>query len=170
MMLLVRPRCCETSIAHAELNIRHQDVPVTRGIDCFSERTNFDLKKNSARPLAAHKVPTNKVPTTKMPPRRVGVIGYGKIGKFLVERMLAPDCPSELHLVFVFDTLPDALDGSVVPESLRLGDLADWPTRSPDLIVEVTLNPCVPPSSPVPVMSSHRSPTRTSRRRGARSC
>jgi predicted dinucleotide-utilizing enzyme len=94
-------------------------------------------------------------------PRRIGVIGFGKIGKFLVEKMLSPDCPVELQLVFVFDAMPNTFDGTTVPESLRLADLSDFERYSPDLIVEASAHVAPPRIACVCPCTSPRSHTRT---------
>ena len=96
-------------------------------------------------------------------PRRIGVIGFSKIGKFLVEKMLSPDCPVELQLVFVFDAMPNTsrFDGTTVPESLRLADLSDFERYSPDLIVEASAHVAPPRIACVCSYTSPRSHTRT---------
>lgn len=64
--------------------------------------------------------------------RRVGVVGYGHLGKFLVEKI--QEHP-ELELAFVWNRSPAALEG--FPKDLVLQDLKDFKERNVDLIVEV---------------------------------
>jgi aspartate dehydrogenase len=66
--------------------------------------------------------------------RRIGLIGFGFIGRQVYERVTAdPDCP--LDIAFVHNRSPAALDG--VPQDLRLADLNALASRRPDLVVEM---------------------------------
>ncbi|XP_053461630.1 aspartate dehydrogenase domain-containing protein isoform X1 [Nycticebus coucang] len=69
-------------------------------------------------------------------PRRVGVVGYGRLGQFLVSHLLAQGPELGLKLVFVWNRDPGRMAGSV-PLSLQLQNLADLGERHPDLVVEV---------------------------------
>ncbi len=65
---------------------------------------------------------------------RVGIAGFGFIGRYLYDRMLAePD--AGLAPAFVWNRTPDRLAG--LPESLVLDDLSRAGERNADLIVEV---------------------------------
>lgn len=70
------------------------------------------------------------IPKTK---RRVGIIGFGKIGMYLVDKILASD---NLELAFVWnrnaETAQTKVDGCYILE-----DLNDCQSRKPDLVVEV---------------------------------
>ncbi len=68
--------------------------------------------------------------------RRVGIVGYGKLGQFLVNALRSPERSETYELAFVWNRNPDAI-GSEIPEDIRLKDLADFKRFSPDLIVEV---------------------------------
>lgn len=67
------------------------------------------------------------------PRLRVGVIGHGYIGKSLVGRMAAPD--NGLETAFVYNRSADGYGD--LPDELRLDDLGDAQSRTPDIIVEV---------------------------------
>jgi predicted dinucleotide-utilizing enzyme len=66
--------------------------------------------------------------------RRVGIVGYGKLGKYLADALLNDRAPGH-ELAFVWNRDPAKLAG--VPSALRLDQLTDAHTRQPDLIVEV---------------------------------
>lgn len=68
-------------------------------------------------------------------PTRVGLAGFGYIGKYVLARMQAEP---ELGLTpaFVWNRSPGRL--ADVPADLRLEDLSEAASRSPDLIVEVS--------------------------------
>lgn len=66
-------------------------------------------------------------------PRRVGVVGYGKLGEFLVESIQSdPD----MELAFVWNRSKEALTGKVDPKHI-LDDLNDCASKTPDIIIEV---------------------------------
>ncbi|XP_070354998.1 aspartate dehydrogenase domain-containing protein isoform X4 [Equus asinus] len=69
-------------------------------------------------------------------PRRVGVVGYGRLGQFLVSHLLTKGPELGLELVFVWNRDPARMAGSV-PPSLQLQNLAAVGERHPDLVVEV---------------------------------
>ena len=63
---------------------------------------------------------------------RIGVIGYGYIGRFIVERIDASE--GRFETAFVYNRSAAALDG--LDAALRLDDLAGAEARRPGLIVE----------------------------------
>lgn len=71
--------------------------------------------------------------------RRVGIVGFGLLGQYLVERIASdPSASAALELAFVWNRSPDRVAASpLVPESARCHDLADAASFSPDIIVEV---------------------------------
>ncbi|XP_069856982.1 aspartate dehydrogenase domain-containing protein [Dipodomys merriami] len=69
-------------------------------------------------------------------PRKVGVVGYGRLGQSLVSHLLAQGSELGLELVFVWNRDPGRMAGSV-PASLQLPSLAALGERHPDLVVEV---------------------------------
>ncbi|XP_056681601.1 aspartate dehydrogenase domain-containing protein isoform X1 [Monodelphis domestica] len=68
--------------------------------------------------------------------RRVGLLGYGRLGQALVARLLAEGPRHGLELAFVWNRDPGRLQGAV-PPALRLSELGALRDRSPDLVVEV---------------------------------
>ncbi|KAM9510602.1 aspartate dehydrogenase domain-containing protein isoform 1-T2 [Guaruba guarouba] len=66
--------------------------------------------------------------------RRVGILGYGQLGRFLVGQLLTRGPPLGLTLGFVW-TRGGALDG--VPPPLQLRDLKELPHMDVELVVEV---------------------------------
>ncbi|XP_069738847.1 aspartate dehydrogenase domain-containing protein [Phaenicophaeus curvirostris] len=70
--------------------------------------------------------------------RRVGILGYGQLGRFLVSRLQSRGPPLGLSLAFVW-----ARGGlEQLPPHLRLHDLRLLPRTGVDLVVEVA-HPCV---------------------------
>ncbi len=65
--------------------------------------------------------------------RRVGIVGYGKLGQFLAKAIQERE---EYQLAFVWNRNPDGI-GPEIPEDRRLVELKDFRERKPDLIVEV---------------------------------
>ena len=65
---------------------------------------------------------------------RIGLIGYGQIG-CAVHQMIDKDPKNGMEVVFVHDQLTDRL--ADLPDALALKDLADFESRSPDLVVEM---------------------------------
>lgn len=65
--------------------------------------------------------------------RRVGIVGYGHIGKYLVEEILKRN---DLELSFVWNRTSEALRNKV-DDRYILDDLSSIEKRTPDLIVEV---------------------------------
>lgn len=70
--------------------------------------------------------------------RSIGVVGYGKLGQFLVEKILSE--PS-MELAFVWNRSKDSLTGQVESQYI-LDDLHNFANRNPDLIIEVA-HPCI---------------------------
>ncbi|XP_044540067.1 putative L-aspartate dehydrogenase [Gracilinanus agilis] len=68
--------------------------------------------------------------------RRVGLLGYGRLGQALAARLLAEGPRQGLELAFVWNRDPRRLQ-SAVPPALRLSELSALGDRSPDLVVEV---------------------------------
>ncbi|XP_030649338.1 aspartate dehydrogenase domain-containing protein [Chanos chanos] len=69
-------------------------------------------------------------------PIRVGIVGYGHLGQFLVERIQREGQKVGLGLAFVWNRNAEKLRGSI-PEELILNNLADFTQRGADVIVEV---------------------------------
>lgn len=65
--------------------------------------------------------------------RRVGIIGFGHLGHFLVDEILRRD---DLELSFVWNRSTSVLKG-IVDDKYILEDLHSFEERTPDLIVEV---------------------------------
>jgi aspartate dehydrogenase len=69
--------------------------------------------------------------------RRIGILGYGKLGQHLVSSLLNDsDVRRENELVFVWNRKVERLHGSV-PAALILEEIGDYRSHSPDLVVEV---------------------------------
>lgn len=65
--------------------------------------------------------------------RRVGIVGYGHIGKYLVGEILKRD---DLELSFVWNRTSEALRNKI-DDRYILEDLSSFAEKTPDLIVEV---------------------------------
>jgi aspartate dehydrogenase len=65
--------------------------------------------------------------------RRIGIVGYGKLGQHLVHTLRQQD---GLELAFVWNRRADAI-GSEIPTDQRLTHLTDFSRMAPDFIVEV---------------------------------
>ena len=74
----------------------------------------------------------SSAPPTEGRRRRIGIVGYGSLGRFLVARLGEH---ADLELAFVWNRSVDRLDD--VPPSLRCERLDDVARFSPDIIVEV---------------------------------
>ncbi|XP_030826642.1 putative L-aspartate dehydrogenase [Camarhynchus parvulus] len=72
--------------------------------------------------------------------RRVGILGYGELGQFLVSQLLSRGPSVGLSLAFVWARRWEALEA--LPPALRLRDLSELPSTGVDLVVEVA-HPCV---------------------------
>ncbi|XP_074049874.1 aspartate dehydrogenase domain-containing protein isoform X2 [Macrotis lagotis] len=68
--------------------------------------------------------------------KRVGLLGYGRLGQALAARLLTEGAQHGLELAFVWNRDPKRLQ-STLPPALRLPDLSVLGDRSPDLVVEV---------------------------------
>ena len=74
--------------------------------------------------------------------RRIGIVGYGKLGQHLCRSLQAAttlDTPCEL--AFVWNLVQGDI-GDEIPAQLRLADLGEFESRRADLIVEVA-HPCI---------------------------
>ncbi|MBT6432822.1 MAG: DUF108 domain-containing protein [Deltaproteobacteria bacterium] len=72
--------------------------------------------------------------TTK---RRIGLVGFGKLGQFIAEAVLNDEAISaNYELAFVWNRNQAALEGTI-PAELQLENLGDFASRKPDVIVEV---------------------------------
>ncbi|XP_077068546.1 aspartate dehydrogenase domain-containing protein isoform X1 [Siphateles boraxobius] len=67
---------------------------------------------------------------------KVGIVGYGHLGQFLVEKIQREGAKVGLQLAFVWNRNPDKLKDSL-PKELILHDLSDFTCRVTDVIVEV---------------------------------
>ncbi len=68
--------------------------------------------------------------------RRVGIVGYGKLGQFLSQAIQGTELQSDYELSFVWNRNPDRI-GAEIPEHKKLVDLARFQDHPSDLIVEV---------------------------------
>ncbi len=69
--------------------------------------------------------------------RRVGIVGYGKLGQHICRALLGDSSLTQsFELAFVWNRNPDRIGPEIPPEH-RLADLDDFASRAPDLIVEV---------------------------------
>ncbi|KAF4116240.1 aspartate dehydrogenase domain-containing protein isoform X2 [Onychostoma macrolepis] len=67
---------------------------------------------------------------------KVGIVGYGHLGQFLVEKIQKEGPEAGLQLAFVWNRNADKLRDSL-PKELILHDLSDFTHRDTDVIVEV---------------------------------
>ncbi|KAK2916182.1 hypothetical protein Q8A67_000556 [Cirrhinus molitorella] len=67
---------------------------------------------------------------------KVGIVGYGHLGQFLVEKIQKEGPEAGLRLAFVWNRNADKLTDSL-PKELILHDLSDFTRRDTDVIVEV---------------------------------
>merc|ERR1740130_312753 len=68
--------------------------------------------------------------------RRVGILGYGKIGQYLARSILTDASVSqELELAFVWNRTPAKM--ADLPKEVQLADINDFPEKMADLIIEV---------------------------------
>ncbi|XP_044300587.1 putative L-aspartate dehydrogenase [Varanus komodoensis] len=73
--------------------------------------------------------------------RRVGIVGYGHLGQYLVKRLLENGFQHGLELAFVWNRDAGKLE-ETVPAELQLRNLTDFLECHADIIVEVA-HPCV---------------------------
>lgn len=68
--------------------------------------------------------------------RRVGIVGYGKLGQYLVDAITAPENKEHLEIAFIWNRSPEKVTSAGHGAHLleKLEDAAD---RTPDLIIEV---------------------------------
>ncbi|XP_042200353.1 putative L-aspartate dehydrogenase [Callorhinchus milii] len=69
--------------------------------------------------------------------RRVGIVGYGSLGQYLVDMIVQAGAEQGLQLVFVWNRSQEKMRGRV-PEELQLKDLNMFGDRKSDLILEVS--------------------------------
>ncbi|XP_072284151.1 aspartate dehydrogenase domain-containing protein [Pyxicephalus adspersus] len=68
--------------------------------------------------------------------RRIGIVGFGHVGLYLVQQILEDGKKYNLEVAFVWNRTMKKLDGIIEPQ-LQLHQLSDFRTRKADLIVEV---------------------------------
>ncbi|XP_067333223.1 aspartate dehydrogenase domain-containing protein isoform X2 [Channa argus] len=73
---------------------------------------------------------------TSSSPLRIGVVGYGHLGQYLVEKICTDGAARGFTLAFVWNRNPAKLKG-LVPDELILTDLSAFAERQCDVIVEV---------------------------------
>ncbi|XP_077590371.1 aspartate dehydrogenase domain-containing protein [Stigmatopora nigra] len=73
---------------------------------------------------------------TKSSSLRVGIVGFGHLGQYLVERIIKDGADVGLTLAFVWNRNWEKLKG-LVPEELVLRNLSSFTDRNCDIIVEV---------------------------------
>ena len=68
--------------------------------------------------------------------KRVGIIGFGKVGSFLTEKVLEA---AHIDLAFVCDPVnaPGVQSSQLIPEGCKCTDLGEYQKFKPDVIVEV---------------------------------
>ncbi len=70
--------------------------------------------------------------------RRVGIVGYGSLGKFLYDKITKDEkAQQHLQIAFVWNRTSQKCRDDGVPENLILEDLDQFATRGADIIVEV---------------------------------
>ncbi len=76
------------------------------------------------------------------PARRIGIVGYGKLGQHLCRSILnEPSLRHRFKLAFVWNLVADEI-GDEIPHELRLTNLDEFEQHPADLIVEVA-HPCI---------------------------
>jgi aspartate dehydrogenase len=90
-----------------------------------------DSKCSSA---TGYRHPTHGSDTMNKGITRIGLIGYGQIGK-AVHEMIDSDPLNGMEVVFVHDQSAAVMEH--VPAGLALADLNDFMSKSPDLVVEM---------------------------------
>ena len=69
--------------------------------------------------------------------RRIGLVGYGKLGQFIADAILNDETiAADYELAFVWNRSASAMEGKVA-EDLQLHDLSEFASRHPDVVVEV---------------------------------
>eukprot|EP01065_Artemidia_motanka_P029810 TRINITY_DN3587_c0_g1_i1.p1 TRINITY_DN3587_c0_g1~~TRINITY_DN3587_c0_g1_i1.p1 ORF type:complete len:292 (+),score=65.87 TRINITY_DN3587_c0_g1_i1:70-945(+) len=70
--------------------------------------------------------------------RRIGIVGYGELGRFLTRAVLEREADGRAELAFVWNRSRERIDADgVVPSDRVLSDLGSFGSRRADLIVEV---------------------------------
>lgn len=70
-------------------------------------------------------------------PRRVGIVGFGKLGHYLVDAIVKGDAPG-LGVAFVWNRSPERVaESKLVRADQHCRDLSEFARFEPDLIVEV---------------------------------
>jgi aspartate dehydrogenase len=73
-----------------------------------------------------------------MAKKRVGIVGYGDLGRYLVQSILHDErVSSQLELAFVWNRTSEKLHADDIPQALILNNLDDFRSQRVDLIVEV---------------------------------
>ena len=87
---------------------------------------------------AEKKVKGPDMSTTQSQKRRVGLVGYGKLGKFLASKIL-DETGHNLELAWVWNRTPETVTSDERVKHLHLADLSDFKSVQPaaDIIVEV---------------------------------
>lgn len=77
--------------------------------------------------------------TSTAPRRRVGIVGAGALGQYLIEKIVKdPKASSTFELAFVWNRSVDKLDSNpLIPAEAKCTDLANVAAFRPDVIVEV---------------------------------
>ena len=70
---------------------------------------------------------------------RVGIVGYGSLGQFLVNAILMDEaCKERLELAFVWNRSADKVAAdSRIPAEAHLTDLDDFASKGADIVIEV---------------------------------
>ena len=90
----------------------------------------FHLQNPTQLPQSHYSLPTCQKTQLIRMVRRVGVVGYGALGRYLANQVEGRD---DLELVWVWNRTPVA----DLPQHLLLNDLNQCDKGAPDLIVEV---------------------------------
>ena len=74
--------------------------------------------------------------------KRVGVVGFGAVGRYLANAIINdPVCRQRLELAFVCEPMDAAAvhasDSPAIPAGVALDDIEDFASKKADLIVEV---------------------------------
>lgn len=100
-----------------------------------------ELKQQNAELIARiAALETNNASKTTNKKKRVGFVGYGFLGKNLVQMVLQDSKARDImELAFVCDLMaPDAvMNDATLPEHTKAGNLDNWLSYNADLIVEV---------------------------------
>ncbi|XP_037111562.1 putative L-aspartate dehydrogenase [Syngnathus acus] len=73
---------------------------------------------------------------THSSPLRIGIVGFGHLGQYLLERIIKDGASVGLTLAFVWNRNPEKLE-RLVPDELVLDNLSSFAERECDVIVEV---------------------------------